>query len=85
MPHGAIGLCAQQPERASWVAPMIAEQFPGAPSLAEDGVVWALLPARRGDDPARATAAAAQGGGRHAERIAEVAPEPRGAWEPDQT
>jgi hypothetical protein len=60
MPHGAIGLCAQQPDHASWVAPMIAEQFPAAPLLQEDGVVWALLPARRADDPARATTAAAQ-------------------------
>ena len=40
--------------------PTIAEQFPGAPSLQEDGVVWALLPARQADDAARATTAAAQ-------------------------
>ena len=58
--QGAIGLCAQQPDRAGWVVPTIAEQFPGAPSLQEDGVVWALLPARQADDTARATTAAAQ-------------------------
>jgi PucR family transcriptional regulator, purine catabolism regulatory protein len=58
--QGAIGLCAQQPDRAGWVVPTIAEQFPGAPSLQEDGVVWALLPARQADDAGRATTAAAQ-------------------------
>ena len=58
--HGAIALCAQQPDRASWVVPTIAEQFPGALSLQEDGVAWALLPARAADDAARATTAAAQ-------------------------
>jgi hypothetical protein len=64
--QGAIGLCAQEPDRAGWVVPTIAEQFPGAPSLQEDGLVWALLPARQTEDPARATAAAAQ---RVAERL----------------
>jgi PucR family transcriptional regulator, purine catabolism regulatory protein len=58
--RGAIALCAQQPDRAGWVVPTIAEQFPDAPSLQEDGVVWALLPARRADDPRHATTAAAQ-------------------------
>ena len=58
--HGGIGLCAQEPDRAGWVVPTIAEQFPGAAALQEDGVVWALLPARRTDDTPRATMAAAQ-------------------------
>jgi hypothetical protein len=58
--HGAIGLCAHQPDRAGWVVPTIAEQFPGAPSLQEDGVVWALLPARPAEDAGRATTVAAQ-------------------------
>ena len=58
--HGGIGLCAQEPERAGWVVPTIVEQFPGAAALREDGVVWALLPARRSDDTPRATMAAAQ-------------------------
>jgi hypothetical protein len=57
--HGAVALCAQQPDRASWVVPTIAEQFPGALSLQEDGVTWALLPARPGDEAGRATTAAA--------------------------
>ena len=57
--HGAIALCAQQPDRAGWVVPTIAEQFPAALSLQEDGVGWALLPAREADDAGRATAAAA--------------------------
>jgi hypothetical protein len=57
--HGAIGLCAHQPDRAGWVVPTIAEQFPGAPSLQEDGIVWALLPARPAEDSACATTAAA--------------------------
>jgi hypothetical protein len=56
--HGAIALCAHQPDHAGWVVPTIAEQFPGAPSLQEDGVVWALLPAGAADDAARAAAAA---------------------------
>ena len=60
LPHGAIGLCAQEPDRSGWVVPTIAEQFPGAPSLQQDGVVWALLPARLDDDGGRATTAAAQ-------------------------
>jgi hypothetical protein len=64
--HGAIGLCAQEPDRAGWVVPTIAEQFPGAASLQEDGVVWALLPARRTDDTPGTTMAAAQ---RVAERL----------------
>ena len=58
--HGAIALCAQQPDRASWVVPTIVEQFPAALSLQEDGVAWALLPARAVDDAGRATTAAAQ-------------------------
>jgi hypothetical protein len=58
--HGAIGLCALEPDRAGWVVPTIAEQFPGAPALQEEGVVWALLPARQTDDSAGATMAAAQ-------------------------
>lgn len=57
--HGAIALCAYQPDRAGWVVPTIAEHFPGALSLQEDGVIWALLPAREADDAGRATAAAA--------------------------
>jgi hypothetical protein len=57
--HGAIALCAQQPDRASWVVPTIVEQFPDALSLQEDGVAWALLPARAADDAGRATTAAA--------------------------
>jgi hypothetical protein len=57
--HGAVALCAQQPDRASWVVPTIAEQFPAALSLQEDGVTWALLPARPGDEAGRATTAAA--------------------------
>ena len=57
---GAIALCAQQPDRASWVVPTIAEQFPAALSLQEDGVAWALLPAREADEAGRATTAAAQ-------------------------
>jgi hypothetical protein len=58
--HGAIALCAQQPDRASWVVPTIAERFPAALSLQEDGVAWALLPAARpADDVGRATTAAA--------------------------
>jgi hypothetical protein len=58
--HGAIALCAQQPDRASWVIPTIVEQFPAALALQEDGVAWALLPARAADDAGRATTAAAQ-------------------------
>ena len=58
--RGAIALCAQQPDRAGWVVPTVAEQFPDAPALQEDGVVWALLPARQADDAGRATTAAAQ-------------------------
>jgi hypothetical protein len=57
--HGAIALCAQQAHRACWVVPTIAEQFPGALWLEEDGMVWALLPARPTDDAGRATTAAA--------------------------
>lgn len=57
--RGAIALCAQQPDRASWVVPTIVEQFPAALSLQEDGVAWALLPARAADDAGRATTAAA--------------------------
>ena len=57
--HGAIALCAQQPDRASWVVPTIVEQFPAALSLQEDGVAWALLPARGPDEAGRATTAAA--------------------------
>ena len=57
--HGAIGLCAHLPDRAGWLGPIIAEQFPGAPCLQEDGIVWALLPALPADDAARATTAAA--------------------------
>jgi PucR family transcriptional regulator, purine catabolism regulatory protein len=57
--QGAIALCAQQAGRAGWVVPAIAEQFPGALSLQEDGMVWALLPARPADDAGRATTAAA--------------------------
>ena len=58
--QGAIALCAQQPDRASWVVPTIVEQFPAALSLQEDGVAWALLPARAAEDTGRATTAAAQ-------------------------
>lgn len=58
--QGAIALCAQQPDRASWVVPTIVEQFPAALSLQEDGVAWALLPGRPADDAGRATTAAAQ-------------------------
>jgi len=58
--QGAIALCARQPDRASWVVPTIVEQFPAALSLQEDGVAWALLPARAVDDAGRATTAAAQ-------------------------
>jgi hypothetical protein len=57
---GAIGLCARQPDRVAWVVPTIAEEFPGAPSLQEDGVVWALLPARHAEDAPATTAAAAR-------------------------
>ena len=57
--QGAIALCAQQRDRGGWVVPIIAEQFPGALSLQEDGAVWALLPARPTDDAGRATTAAA--------------------------
>jgi hypothetical protein len=57
--QGAIALCARQPDRASWVVPTIVEQFPAALSLQEDGVAWALLPARLTDDAGRATTAAA--------------------------
>jgi DNA-binding PucR family transcriptional regulator len=57
--NGAIALCAKQPDRASWVVPTIAEHFPAALSLQEDGVTWALLPARPGDEAGRATTAAA--------------------------
>jgi hypothetical protein len=57
--HGAIALCAQQPDRVAWAVPTIAEQFPGALCLQEDDVVWALLPARRADDAAGATTAVA--------------------------
>jgi PucR family transcriptional regulator, purine catabolism regulatory protein len=57
--HGAVALCAQHADRACWVVPTIAEQFPGALSLEEDGMVWALLPARPTDDAGRATTAAA--------------------------
>ncbi len=57
--HGAIALCAQQPDRAGWVVPTIAEQFPDALSLQEDGVTWALLPARALDDAGRSTTEAA--------------------------
>jgi hypothetical protein len=58
--HGAIGLCAEEPDRAGWVVPTIAEQFPSAPALREDGVVWALLPVTPGDDDARGTTNAAR-------------------------
>jgi hypothetical protein len=57
--HGAIALCARHPDRPGWVVPTIAEQFPAALSLHEDGLVWALLPAREVDDAGRATTAAA--------------------------
>jgi hypothetical protein len=57
--QGAIALCAWQAGRAGWVVPTIAEQFPGALALQEDGMVWALLPARPTDDAGRATTAAA--------------------------
>ncbi|MGZ6674348.1 MAG: hypothetical protein ACXVFM_18570, partial [Solirubrobacteraceae bacterium] len=57
--RGAIALCAQQPDGASWVVPTIVEQFPAALSLQEDGVAWALLPARGPDDAGRATTGAA--------------------------
>jgi hypothetical protein len=57
--QGAIALCARQPDRASWVVPTIVEQFPAALSLQEDGLAWALLPARLTDDAGRATRAAA--------------------------
>jgi hypothetical protein len=53
--HGAVALCARESDRRGWVVPTIAEHFPGAPSLREDGVVWALLPASAGEDAARAT------------------------------
>jgi DNA-binding PucR family transcriptional regulator len=58
--QGAIALCAQQPDRASWIVPTIVEQFPAALSLQEDGVAWALLPARAADEAGRATTAAAR-------------------------
>jgi PucR family transcriptional regulator, purine catabolism regulatory protein len=58
--HGAIGLCAEEPDRAGWVVPTIAEQFPAAPALRENGVVWALLPLTAGDDGGRATTNAAR-------------------------
>jgi PucR family transcriptional regulator, purine catabolism regulatory protein len=57
--HGAIALCAQQTGRAGWVVPTIAEHFPAALSLQEDGLVWALLPARPSDEAGLATTAAA--------------------------
>ena len=57
--QGAIALCARQPDRASWVVPTIVEQFPASLTLQEDGVAWALLPARRADEAGRATTAAA--------------------------
>jgi len=57
--QGAIALCARQPDRASWVVPTIVEQFPAALTLQEDGVAWALLPARRADEAGRATTVAA--------------------------
>jgi sugar diacid utilization regulator len=57
--QGAIALSARQPDRASWVVPTIVEQFPAALTLQEDGVAWALLPARRADEAGRATTAAA--------------------------
>ena len=57
--HGAIAVCAQEPDRAGWVVPTIAEQFPAALSLQEDGVTWALLPARALDDAGRSTTEAA--------------------------
>jgi hypothetical protein len=57
--QGAIALCARQPDRASLVVPTIVEQFPAALTLQEDGVAWALLPARRADEAGRATTAAA--------------------------
>ena len=52
--HGAIALCARHPDRPGWLVPTIAEQFPAALSLHEDGLVWALLPAREADDAGRA-------------------------------
>ncbi len=57
--HGAIAVCAQEPDRAGWVVPTIAEQFPAALSLQEDGVTWALLPARALDDAGHSTTEAA--------------------------
>jgi hypothetical protein len=57
--QGAVALCARQPDRASWVVPTIVEQFPASLTLQEDGVAWALLPARRADEAGRATTAAA--------------------------
>jgi hypothetical protein len=57
--QGAIALCARQPDRASLVVPTIVEQFPASLTLQEDGVAWALLPARRADEAGRATTAAA--------------------------
>ena len=65
--HGGIGLCARQPERAGLGRSHHRRAVPRrCPSLQEDGVVWALLPARRADDTPRATMAAAQ---RVAERL----------------
>jgi hypothetical protein len=58
--HGAIALCAQEPDRAGWIAATIAEQFPTAPTLHDGGVVWALLPARPGDEAPHTTTVAAQ-------------------------
>ena len=58
--HGAIALCAQEPDRAGWIVPTITEQFPTAATLQEDGVVWALLPAGPGDHAPRSTTAAAR-------------------------
>ena len=57
--QGAIALCARQPDRASLVVPTIVEQFPASLTLQEDGVAWALLPARRADEAGRATTVAA--------------------------
>jgi hypothetical protein len=58
--HGAIALCARHPDRPGWVVPTVAEQFPAALALHEDGLVWALLPARQADDAGRETTAAAR-------------------------
>ena len=58
--HGAIALCARHPDRPGWIVPTIAEHFPAALALHEDGLVWALLPAREADDAGQATTAAAQ-------------------------